>query len=75
MHILLQLNIKINKFFKTSILALAGMAQLVGVSSCEPKDCRTAGSIPSRGKCLGCGFSPWLYMEQRQGDNQLMFLS
>ena len=33
------------------------MAQLVGVSACNPQ---VAGSIPSQGTCLGCGFDPSL---------------
>ena len=35
--------------------ALAGMAQLVGASSCNQK---VAGSIPGQNTYLGCGFDP-----------------
>ena len=44
-------------FSKANTLALAGVVQLVGVSSCTSKG-RRFNSY--QGTCLGCGFGPWL---------------
>ena len=63
--------------YKEESRALAGVAQLVGVLSCNQK---VAGSIPGQGTCLGCRFSPrsecvqslvWAHMR----GNQSMLLS
>ena len=49
--------------------ALAGMAQLVGTSSCGRK---VVGSIPGCGTCLGCRFNPqsWCICPPCMGGNQ-----
>ena len=63
-------------FVKDRLYALAGMAQLVGASSHNPK---VVGSISSEGAYLGCRFNPWSRCLQ-EATNQccslaLMFLS
>ena len=41
---------------KKSSFALAGVAQLVGASFCNPK---VVGSVAGQGTYLGCRFDPW----------------
>ena len=57
------------RFLKGIDLALDGVAQLVGASSCNPM---VTGSTPSQGTYLGCGFNPW---SRSVGRNQSMLLS
>ena len=48
---------------KTKESALAGVAQWI---ECQPVNQQVAGSIPSRGTCLGCRPGPWLEECERQ---------
>ena len=49
--------------FKILSLALTSVAQLVG---CSPAKLKVARSIPGRGTCLGCRFSPGQGAQERQ---------